>query len=205
MKKLFSFVFLAAVIASCGQIEGEVTELSEILPSSDRNYDAASTDGLNPDDSMAIHRQEFLAYGIFTEEVQPLNKQYLPDRFGALSSDKFILIDETDTVKYCRWVYKDSVKLLSAFYNWLDNFGEDRNSVRVGDEVNFSTEAFQIYVSDSTLIYVEGDRATSRWLAFHDSLGLGSTWKFAIEQRRAGKAKWFTYLDGEKKPLDKTP
>lgn len=196
-------VILLGFLFSCGQKEQEVKDLSEILPSSSRDYSLASTEELeNEEDSINFYKQQFLANGILIDNLHRLEGTSFPDRFNPKLSDRFDLVFGQDTVRYERWIYDDSSKVMSTFYNWLDCFGDDCNSLVIGEEKNLVNEPFELFVNDSTIILVKGDNDFDKWYRFHVAFGFGSDWKYLLEQKKSGKTQWFKYIEGERIPIN---
>ena len=141
----------------------------------------------------------FNQYGIQFDEVIQIEERLFPDRFGPDSSSTYDLIKGQDTVRYHKWIFADSVKVMNAFYNWIDCFGKKCKSLYIGEESNLQINASQIIVSDTSLIFIEGKNIVFKnWYAFHDSIGYENNWNYYLEQPYRGRAKWYI-LEGDKK------
>ena len=194
---------LFITLISCQEKELEVKDLSEILPSSQRDYSIESSEELaNADDSSNYFRQRFLANGILIDDLWRLKSDAFPDRFNPKFSDRFKLLLESDTVRYERWIYSDSSALLNAYFNWLDCFGNTCESVKPGDKVSIGKEPMQLFVNDTTLILVSGDGDMNRWVKFHSAIGFEMNWRYVMEQSRFGKMNWYRYENGERIPVE---
>lgn len=202
MKVILSGLILLFVFSSCEEKEMEVKDISEILPSSERDYSKESAEELaTSEDSSNYFMQLFLANGILIDGLERISDDEFPDRFNPKLSDKFKLKLYDDSVFYERWVYQDSSSLLSAFFNWMDCFGDDCTSLKPGDNVSLGKEPMQMFVNDTTLILITGDADMNRWMKYHSTLGYKMDWRYVMEQSRFGKAKWFKYSQEERIPI----
>ncbi len=194
-------LILSLLLYSCGSDQREdVLSMDDIMPTSQRDYD---NQGSN------IHTQEVEAFNAFDrfgldyKEKRQLTDKLFPDRFGPDTTFACMLFG-SDTVTYRKWVYTDSSRVMNAFYNWIDCFGENCKSIFVGEEKNIQKDAFHLLVSDSTLIYISGPKLNYKtWYSFHDSLGYESDWNYSLEQGKGSRVKWFTFEDGNKIKFEK--
>ena len=198
-----SLYLVALLLVNCKEQKRDVIDLSDILPTADETNNDINELATNNSTSILIN--SFSSNGIEVSAVFEIEAAKFPDRFGPSNSVKYELVIDTDTVNYYRWVYKDSLKVMNAFYNWIDCFGEKCKSIFIGEQKNFQMNALQIFVNDSSLIFIENKNKVDYelWTAFHDSLGYSREWNYVIEQNRRGKATWFTYLDEKKINLEK--
>ena len=195
--------FLFLILVSCSEKEMETKELSDILPSSEREYITTTSDELSDaEDSSNYFKQRFLAHGILIDDIERLESDAFPDRFNPKFSDRFKIRLDQDSIIYEKWTYSDSSSLLSAFYNWLDCFGEDCISIKPGDERKLVNMPIKLFVNDTTLILVSGDMNNDRWMKYHASLGYEMNWNYVLEQTNFGKTKWSRYIKGERVSLE---
>lgn len=203
MKYLIQGLVALFILASCQSEELGVKDLSEILPSSERDYSMESNEELaNAEDSSNYFRQVFLANGILIDNLWRLDSDAFPDRFNPKKSDRFKLQLESDTVTYECWIYSDSSGLLNAYFNWLDCFGNSCTSVKPGDKIAIGKSPMQLFVNDTTMILVSGDQDMNRWFKYHTTIGFDMNWRYVMEQSRFGKMNWYRYEDGERMPLE---
>ena len=173
--------------------------MTDILPSSDKNYDDIVNDSI--DDHSSV---QFESIGYKASVLDKFERRLFPDRFGPDTSCVYRLTNEKDTIYYHKWLYEDSVKVMNAFYNWIDCFGENCKSMFLGDERNFQKEAMMILVSDTTLLFIEGGNLNFKsWYTYHNNLGYDQDYNYTIEQRHRGRARWFTFEDKKKIKYEK--
>ncbi len=203
IRSLSVMSFLILVLASCEEKEMEVKDLADILPSSERDYTADASEELSDaEDSSNYFKQSFLAHGVLIDDLVRLESDAFPDRFNPKNSDRFQLRIEQDSIIYERWIYEDSSSLLNAYYNWLDCFGQDCESIKPGDQSRVSDQPMQLFVNDTTLILITGDVNADRWMKYHVSLGFEMNWRHVMQQSNYGKMTWSRYIDGEKIPVE---
>lgn len=192
-------IFGIVVLASCSSKKDEGVEMDDLMPTSNRDYDAEKPIENSIDSTLPI-KANFIDHGIKIDSLTFLNKSQFPDRFETLSSQKYAVAKDGGQFEYFRWNYSDSVKVMNAFYNWLDAFQVDV----VGDEVNFQKEPMLILVGDTSLIYINQNLINANdWLRFHEETGFDKNWNYLIEQNRSGKARWYTFVEGKKVILKK--
>src|SRR5690606_36530854 len=109
---------------------------------------------------------------------------------------------EGNTFLFIEWKFKDSTKVMNAFFNWMDCFGENCKSIFIGEERLFQANPIQILVNDSTLVFIEGIASFDfkTWETYFENRDYPLDWNYVIEQRKRGRARWFTYVEEKKTP-----
>lgn len=200
------FITLTLSVVGCHPEKPEVLDMSDILPESERYGEGNETQEDSADmDSMAQVRMMFVSNGVEITDAYSIENSLFPDRFGPESTVKYKLNYKGDTLLYCKWIYKDSAKVMNALYNWIDCFGTKCKSVYVNQNVNMQRNPMKIMVSDTSLIFIESQLSMDfkLWDEFHEKLGYTNDWNMIIEQGKGAKARWFTYKDEKKIPLEK--
>jgi hypothetical protein len=122
--------------------------------------DSADTAPVNWYDSLAPYNKQLLDSLQFPEPVlSRLDTTLFPDRFGALTSQKFLVQQNDQEIAISTWDFKDSLKTKTAFYNWLDCFGLACKSIRVEEEVKLNAKHTAILVYAQKLVYLESNKA----------------------------------------------
>ena len=192
----YCILLVVISLVGCNEEKQEIIDLSEIMPGSEwENEDqAVQMDTL---DTLVSIKTRFNDHGISVLSLSIDESSYFPDRFGPETTEKFILITKSDTLRYLKWNYSDSMKVMNSFFNWIDCYGNDCRSIYVGEEKGFQKDPMQLYVNDSSLIFITARQGLdfNAWLKYHKSLGHSSEWNYVIEQPRRGRAKWFTFVD----------
>lgn len=192
----YCILFVVISLISCNEEKQEIIDLSEIMPGSEwENEDQAVQ--LDTLDALVSIKDRFEDHGISVLSLSIDESSYFPDRFGPETTEKYILITQSDTLRYLKWNYSDSMKVMNSFFNWINCYGDDCKSIFIGEERNFQKDPMQLYVTDTSLIFITArhDLDFNAWLNYENSLGHSSEWNYLIEQRRRARAKWFTFVD----------
>ncbi len=114
-----------------------------------------------------------------------------PERFHPTKTDK-VIFDQLDLLTYKHWKWSDSIKANQAFFNWLDQFGDGRKSLMVGDEVSVCKKGFLVLVQDKSMVYLEFGRTFKPEFYLHKltNCGFGKHWKYILYQQPAKKTHW---------------
>ena len=185
---------LLILISACTNKEEVIVDASDIIPHSKRDYDAIRDTSDEPD-LITDLKNQFITNGILIDSLNIIKTKLFPDRVGPLSSEKYTLLADGNSVEYHKWTFSDSSKTINAFYNWVDMFKVDH----LGDEVNMQREQMFILVGDTNLVYISGTgQSAKKWLDYHKAIGLDENWNYLIEQMLGGRARWFTFDDGKK-------
>ena len=210
--KLFSFIFLSFILFSCSNNKKEETvDLSEITSSSERYKEGKSEvkkkkeKELNFIDTLDVRFKGILdSLKINDSVVRKLDIVLFPDRFGAKSITKFYWKEKKDSINLLDWEFSDSLKTENAFYNWIDCFGENCKSIKIGDKIKIQKRGLLILVNDKHLLVID---ATSKidcesWIKLVGSQKFGDTWKYIVYQPQKGKSTWMNYKNEELKELN---
>ena len=204
MKHILSILSLVILFSSCGDKEKEVIDLGDIIEGSERyNEDSLNVkNDIDPEDTLAIKLKQFNDYGLVLSQIDVIEDNYFPDRFGPVNVEKYDLQSEGNSFRFIEWKYKDSIKVMNAFFNWMDCFGDNCKSIFIGEARVFQSNPFQLLVNDSSLIFIEGLESFDfkMWESYFEKQGYPLDWNYTIEQRKRGKAHWFTYIEEKKTP-----
>ena len=207
MKRIGIIGICCLLFFSCGEEEVEPIELSDIIQTSDKYSEngETSTDQQETVDTLSIVKQRFTKNGIPCVSVVAFEETLFPDRFGAISTEKYELFTSENQFRYVQWKYEDSAKVMNAFFNWMDCYGKSCKPIYIGEERLFQANPFQLFVNDSVLIYMEGIESFDfkKWEDYLEKSGYPKDWNFVIEQRKLGKARWFQYIEEKKTPYKK--
>lgn len=188
MKK-YLFLLVVPFFFSCEEEKKKVLDINDILPKASKNYNEESTQ--KTVDSIQIQLTKFLTAKIPLDSLHFIDKKEFPDRFGAISSEKYRLFNSDSLVLYQKWTYQDSAKTMNAFYNWIDCFGKRCDSYKIGESTRIGTTPKLIVVGDTTLLMIEGQKINlNQWEDFLKEKGF-KNWHYWIEQKPYQKAEWF--------------
>ncbi len=194
-------ISIGLVLFSCTSRAKNPIDLDEIMPTieDDKAADTIRDSGL---DSTRILIDNLKTSGFRPDSVQWITNTLFPDRFRPTNSTKFQCTEQGQQIRFYLWNYDDSAKVKSAFFNWIDCFGDGCNSIFVGQEENLQKNAFHLWMNDTSLIFVEAEKSISKtWESYLESKGYESRWNLKLEQGRYGRVKWYRYIDDEKEPI----
>lgn len=138
-------------------------------------------------------------------DTTALNEFHPFDRFGFNQSEKLEFISKekvpygdhlvTPIAEVFVYTFSDSVKLNNAFYNWLDCFGRDCQSVKLNEDLeSIKTPPSLTLVYDTTLVHVDYQCEHQRksWLSFEKALKhqFGDSTRYQIQVSCGGPLKW---------------
>lgn len=196
--RLFALLIILLSLNSCNSRKEEVISFDDISSGSKKDYDKDSiskitksglyADSLSDLSQILIDSLEFERKLIF-----PLDSILFSDRFGAKKTEKWYMKTEKDSLVFFHWEFKDSIKTLNTFYNWIDCYGKNCKSIHVGDEVAFSKRATLFLIQDKHFFFVESNQKIDfeRMLEVFDNYKWDKKWKHVIYQAPKKKAKWF--------------
>lgn len=201
MRNYWKYLLILLLATSCQGEKKDVVNLNDILPQSERYGDERQDEVIEEVDSSALLLKRFEDHGIEISKVEELSGSLFPERFGPESNEKFTFKTDQNTFKYYRWNFEDSSKVMNAFFNWIDCFGENCKSAFVGQEKNFQKNSFRLFVNTASMVFVESEENnfdTESWIEFLEKEGFEEDWTFVLTQRKRGRVKWYQMIDGKK-------
>lgn len=196
MKKLLFFCFF---VAGCtGNSTQDPVTFDEVTPDSKKEYH--KTDSLVVDTVKAFSISSLSDFSQnFADSLLVVDSRFsqwdtllFPDRFQAVSKEKWKANFGKDSLVFARWEFKDSIQTKNAFYNWLDCFGTKCKSVELNSEKRIQKQAFFILLTNKQLLFVESKKR----LKFEDLHAFFSeqlkreTLLFWLQQETSGKVNW---------------
>jgi hypothetical protein len=134
--------------------------------------------------------------GIKITTVSDYTMPMFPDRFMPVSTFKLILNKKNENCILGHWIFKDSLKTINAFFNWLDCFGENNKPVKFGEERVIQKTSFIVFLNDTSLTYLSSDKPLDfqKWqCCLEKHFGIHS-WDVVVIQEPRKKARWMRYL-----------
>ena len=203
--KLTIAIILGLFFTRCNNDGEKTLNMSDIIGSSERYKEGRNTVFTEKKlDSTLVVKNWFVSQGAIITSLQFRSDRMFLDRFGAISTDKYMLITPVDTILYSKWIYEDSLKVMNAFTNWTSCIGDDCKTIFFGEATGFQQNPLQILMNNSTLILIEGTTKLDfkRWNTFHKVASTGSSWNYIIEQSYKGKARWYILSEGKRIKLE---
>lgn len=200
--KIACFIFTVWILCACQtSVEKEVTmdELSKpsVRYHSDNETTRKAFVSMLVFDSISYFSKQLVdTLGIPKPGVHRISTLLFPDRFNPVKSDKWYGITASDSFVYKHWMYADSNVAENTYYNWLDNFGDKHLSLKFGDKVCVSPNAFVLLLQHHSILLVETKKQLEKEKIINllDTLGFGNTWKFVLFQNKGKKTEWFEQL-----------
>ncbi len=191
MLRIVLFTSVLAFLAACSNEPEKVMDLSEKIPKSTRNYDVDTTQNAQESDHVAGFRYKKMFPDGAT--VKELESSDFIDRFRPVATEKVRVFTAGDSVDFKRWIFKDSIKTKSAFYNWMDMVDVSY----FGAKEAIQKEAFVMLYSDTAIVWLSGAIDFKDWRKkIKEEKWLGER-DFLIEQRNYGKARWYRWESDE--------
>ena len=192
MKNLL-YLFTVLFIFSCSSEHEKVVKLDDIVSGSKEKKVEKDTIAFNDTtqklsffvnrlcDSLKINKKTTFIDSSFD----------FPERFHPIKIDK-VTFNQGDLISYKHWKWSDSIKATQAFFNWLDQFGDRKISLIIGDEVSVSKKGFLVLVQDKSVVYLEFGRTFKPEFYLHKltDCGFGKHWKYILYQQPVKKTIW---------------
>lgn len=200
--KNIGYIILSSIwfiLFSCQESKEEIVELHDIIPVSEE-YEEGTYDH---EEVQKIENSIENPFSGFGGAIDLIENNLFPDRFGVLSSKKYNVYFDEDSLEFYQWTFKDSSTTMSVFYNWLDCFGKSCESIQMLEEKKWGNEAFKLMVKDTSLVYIRSEESFKQGV--WDDYFLNDKeqqWYFILEQSRWGKVNWFTFANEEKTNLN---
>lgn len=141
--------------------------------------------------------------GIPIQQFRELKEPMFPDRFMPKSKFKLNLETEHKNLFMGQWNYPDSIKTMNAFFNWLDCFGPECKSIKLGEEENMQKEGLLFFINDTSITYFSSNSKLDleRWQQYLEKQYGINQWDLVVWQQPRKKAVWMRYdvLPGKKK------
>lgn len=193
-----------------------------LLAACSESSETVAFDDLAPDDATEITKKElvdsnekrferpkasvFLGLGDSLFHVQKWHRWdtlLFADRFGPEKSEKWIAMNDQDSLVLLYYRFKDSLRVKNAFYNWLDCFGDPCRSFKVGDNWRFSRRNSLTLVGPNELMIIESDNAipTDKLRKIWQKDPKKEYWLYLIDAKKGKKTVWKRIEKGEERAI----
>lgn len=203
LKKLILVFIGFFFVAACVQKEKEhVINLKDVIPTADDSK-PIHTDAAKKDTTLGFNLNAAHELNITVQHVKIFDLPLLPDRFNPKSTIKLFLFEGKDSILFSQWVYQDSSHTQNAFYNWLDCFGKNCRSFKIGQKSRFQNESFILFVNDTILTYLSSplNLNPKQWIHYFEKNNAIESWKYVVFQPKHSKTNWFNVTDKQMKLL----
>jgi len=205
MKRTFfiGILMLTVGIVGCNSSGDDVVNYSDISPNGKQhNYKEEQ-------DTVDAKRPEKSAFFALADTLIPeagwiqWDSTLFPDRFGASSSEKWILKTENDSLIVLNYTFKDSLKTKNAFFNWIDCFGPKCTSYVIGDNIRVKGKYAYFLIGEKQLMYLEGSHKMDEKTIRSSFYAKPKTenWIYLVRMTPTGKTVWKRIVKGEEQPI----
>jgi hypothetical protein len=190
----FSLIYLVFVLFACQSESEETVSYADISPSSTKNSTVkkdTSSAVLNEKPTKSLFLQ--LTDSLFPDATwKVLDTLLFPDRFGANKSEKWVVMTTNDSLTFMQFQFSDSIRTKNAFFNWIDCFGTNCTSFKIGGNVKIKNRNALLLVGNKQLVLIESARKIDE-KGIVVSLERDTTkqnWSYLVSMPRKGKSNW---------------
>ena len=204
--KSLRLVFLAFVFFSCSSSgDEEVVRYSDISPNSKHKHHE-----VKKEDKPANERPVKSVFLAVIDSIRPESSWQkwdsilFPDRFGAGTTEKWIVHSDIDSVLLIHYGFRDSTSAKNAFYNWIDCFGPSCKSYTVGGNIRTKNKYTYFFVGTNDIYFVESQKNIDP-VAIRDAISQkkkpvkvnkNENWLYTVVSKPSGKAVWKRVIGG---------
>ncbi len=204
MKNLF-FLIGVLIFAACSNEQEQVVKLDDLVSGSSVNYDKKDSLVKSEKNTQISYFVNRLcdSLQIDKDNVVVDSSFSFPERFHPIKSDK-VVFNEGELRVYRHWKWGDSIKATQSFFNWIDQFGDQKQSLTVGDQIKVQKTGFLVLLQDKSIVYLEFGRTFKPEYYLHKltNSGFGKHWKYILYQQPLKKTNWIDCIsDTTKCPL----
>jgi hypothetical protein len=204
MKIAWLIPVFVLIVTSCGEKPKEdVLDLKDIIPQSERYKEGDKKEEIKNESDFGFDMDLANDLGINVMEVDSFAGPMFPDRFNPNTRIKVDLQMKDGLISYRQWTFKDSLKTMNAFYNWLDCFGEKCRSFRYLQKARFQPESMLIFLNDTSITYISSELKLDHkiWQQYLEKRQGVDLWDDVLIQRKGAKVEWCYYgsLNGSTK------
>jgi hypothetical protein len=209
MKFYVSLCFIT-ILFSCTNKQEKVVRLDDLVSGAKAKYEKKDTlDSLIQNKPLSFFVNRLCDSLHLDKSKVELDSVFaFPERFHPTKSDKVVCHDPS-LISYKHWKWTDSIKATQAFFNWLDQLGERKVSMLVGDELKVSKNGFILLLQDKSIVFLEFGSTFKPIHYIHKltNCGFGKHWKYIVYQQPFKKTTWIDCITDTTKcplyPIDK--
>ena len=192
--KFLLILFGIVLLTACGGKKERVLDMDDINPKAS-----------NEDEGKKGQKENHIDYGfdiwlaekagITVMEIDTLGEPMFVDRFQPKSFKKLNLQLKEGVVFLGQWTFKDSLRTMNAFFNWLDCFGPNCKAHKYLVEEKYQSDAMLIFLNDTSFTYISSSlpHDEKKWQKCL-SLNYGNDfWDLVLVQKKQRKALWYEY------------
>jgi hypothetical protein len=187
---LFYFVILLFTYSCSKNSEEEFIKYSEIGPQSESNKNDRHKSQDEKDSTSSLVHSDVLNLDI--ENVFIISTEDFTDRFEHIETEKFLIQVDTDSILFKTWTYADSLSTMNAFYNLLDCFGPDCETIDLFSNEYYEKKYNLVLVSNKQIHWIQSKNNQSllNWDRYLKSVYPTSSFHYIMEQRKNKQVEW---------------
>lgn len=200
-KTLNSLVFVLLILfcSSCSEKQNDSTlELDDIRPKSENNQTTKKTQ-LADSTQLLLIEYNHDSIDLNIKYLSLLNESCFLNRFPHLKSAHRRLTTSDSLYQYMHefYIFKDSIQMKNAFFNWLDCNGKKCESIKLYDERRLEETNLLVITTSKSIDILRSQQTINplEWIDFVRFKRGTSEFKFLLFQKKNQKAKWFTYQE----------
>ncbi len=192
--KFLLILFGIVLVTSCGGKKEKVLDMDDINPKAS-NDEQGKKSQKEEDIDFGFDIWKAEKAGITVMKIDTLGEPMFVDRFQPKSFKKLNLQMKEGVVFFGQWTFKDSLRTMNAFFNWLDCFGPNCKSHKYLGEEKYQSDAMLIFLNDTSFTYITSslpldEKKWQKCLA----LNYGNDfWDLVVVQKKQRKALWYEY------------
>lgn len=191
--KFYVSVCIIAIFFSCTNKQEKVVRLDDLVSGSEIDYSQKDT---FPEIEKVKELSFFVNKLCDSLQINKKNAEIdslfdFPERFHPKKIDK-VIFNQGNLLVYKHWKWSDSIKATQVFFNWLDQLGERKVSLLVGDELKVSKNGFILLLQDKSIVFLEFGSTFKPIHYIHKltNCGFGKHWKYIVYQQPLKKTTW---------------
>jgi hypothetical protein len=194
---LSSIIFILLLFCSCKEKNDDTSiKLDDIRPKAESRTQSKNDKEL---DSLKILLKSYEndSFNLRISKLQILKEPTFLNRFPNDENGIRILTCNDTTIKLTHefYLYKDSIQMKNAFFNWLDCNGKECKSIKLYDECKFESTNLLVISSGNSIDIIRSDKEikTNDWVSYVRLSRKNKELKFIIYQKKNQKAKWLEF------------
>ena len=191
---LYTFIVFAALISCSKNQESKFIKYSEIGDAHYANENHNNQDSIGNYNVQKVLNTEYLELDV--DAIVTLREPEFMDRFKNGKSEKYLLLKKTDSILFKIWSYDDSSSTINAFYNLMDCFGENCNSIDLYSD-SYSEKYYNLlFVTESKVFWIKAkeNQKINTWENFIKQEYDTGKYNFIIEQKSNESINWLELI-----------
>lgn len=191
-------VVIPFLFLSCQQEKEETMDLRDIIPESTRYSEDQLRENSKQDTFPKFETSKDLKYFADSLKITVVDIDSLScflDRFPNAGKENYSVSKNEKQGTLDHYAFKDSSQTKTAFFNWLDRFGDGQQEILLYQERNLKSAPFYLVVLEDRLIYLKGSIIEEvnweEFLAFFEDRKI----LFVLKKQDRRKIEWWEFTE----------